>query len=132
MAFSACRDCPHYNRGAGSGKCLNCPRYKDVINGFPDRDTIRVVSVPQAIIEEVADSSTKDFSMLGFIRKLDLREGAVALLRYYGRYTIEEIAETLTISPSTVKRLSASSMAHIKIMINESKCSVISDLDLPF
>jgi len=131
MAFSACRDCPHYNRGAGSGKCLNCPRYKDVINGFPDRETIRVVSVPQAIIEEVADTATKDFSMIGFIRKLDVKEGAVALLRYYGRYTIEDMAEALSISPSTAKRLSTSAVTHLKIMISESKCSISTDFDLP-
>lgn len=124
MHFNGCRACPSYNRGAGTETCFKCARYKEITDMYTDRETIRVVHIPSALIEEVADHSHQDFSMLQAIRKLDPKEMCAALMRYYGNATMEEIGQAMNLSDRQVKRITKSAMSSLKIIINERGSSI--------
>ena len=104
MADMGCRLCLSYNRGAGTKQCFKCARYKEICSQFTDRETIRVIHLPSALMEEVADRSHMGKDMLTMIRMLDPKDMACILLQYYGRCSIAEIAEALGVTNTVIDR----------------------------
>jgi len=104
MSDMGCRSCDSYNRGAGTKNCFKCQRYQDVCLEFTDRETIRVIHVPSALIEEVADRAHEDKGMLWAVRKLDPKDMACILLQYYGKCSIDEIAEAMGVTGTVIDR----------------------------
>jgi len=128
MADMGCRLCLSYNRGAGTKQCFKCARYKEICSQFTDRETIRVIHLPSALMEEVADRSHMGKGLLWAIRKLDPRDAAVMLMRHYGEYTNAEIAEALNVSDRTITTIMAQATSTLKIILNEGSSVVSSDI----
>lgn len=126
MSFSGCRECASYNRGSGTSNCLKCPKYKDVINKFSDLDHLPIVHLPSMIMEQVA-SSSKPNGLLWAIRKMDPREMAIMLMRFFGECTQLEIAEALGLTDRTVRTEIDKAISSLKIILSEHGISVSVD-----
>ena len=128
--FTACGNCTAYNKGAGSKACLTCNKYKEITQTYQDRDTIRIVSLPQMVLEAVGDSHHKSKGIEWAMKLIDIECLAVVLLRHYGGRTIKEIAEGLKMSEATVSRRLAKGNEELKNILNEGNSIICDDSSL--
>ena len=99
-----CQNCDSYNRGNGSPACLTCAKYKDICKQSGRRKTIQIDTVPQAILEEIADDHPQISGLVDAIRALPPDHAALISMIYLGGLTHQEAAEILKISRSAVTK----------------------------
>lgn len=80
--------------------------------------------LPEALTDEPAVGSGLDAtaladSLAGAVRQLSAPLQSVVLLRYYGEMSIDEVAQTLKISPGTVKSRLFSATLKLKELLPE-------------
>lgn len=120
MAFSNCHKCGSYNRGKGTAACFKCPKYKDVILATHVRPKIITEVFPQAILEQVADTTGPNGEdVIALMRSLPINEMVVILLRYYGNLTIDEISNAIEVGTATVSRRLKSAMDKLRDNLSE-------------
>jgi RNA polymerase sigma factor (sigma-70 family) len=84
---------------------------RTILNSYLDRGRrvtrwrkIAHFEVPQEIQESPADATGDRIDLSAELQKLTPRERACLVLRYYDDLTVNDIAQTLELSPGTVKR----------------------------
>lgn len=94
-----CYECPSYNKGKGTRRCLTCdefkgsnlmPRYKACVN---------YVKIPRLILESLTMDTEVDYYNL-----LDPMEATILFQKYHLNLDNLTIAKLLNISEKTVRR----------------------------
>ncbi len=116
--FEGCRNCPSYDRGQGTKKCLTCKQYKLFNETWNNGDTIQVVHIPEELMDAVADVNKKVPNLLEAIRKLDPKDQACILMQHYGGCTVDEIAEALNVTATVIDRRVKRARVSIKKMLS--------------
>jgi predicted XRE-type DNA-binding protein len=100
-----CEQCRSYNRGYGRPACLKCQKYKDITVSSGKRRTIRIETVPQNILEAIAeDIDPKTQSIHEIIRLLPNHLSSIMALIYTAGLTQRQTAQTLNISQKQVSK----------------------------
>ena len=122
--MKSCPACQHYNHGQGTKACLKCKRYADVQKASFRRSAVRIMPVPQVILEAIPDPETEqsptdevaDF-ILNYVNRLPIREAIVILAYYKGGITEEGIASELGISRRRVREIRAAGIAALRAVL---------------
>jgi len=113
-----CTSCASYNRGAGTEKCLKCPKYKEIVQQTIGWETHNIVTLPEIMMEAFPDRRHEDHKLDDAMQKLDCLQLAVLVLRkQYGR-TVREIAADLSIDKETVVIKTDEAIRTLKIILN--------------
>lgn len=98
-----CEMCECWNRGRGKPACLKCNKYHEIIIGSGKRHTIKIVPVPDNILESIPDESiNKD--TLQAIRSLPGDLAAIISLIYFAGMTHQQAADLLNVSRQSITR----------------------------
>lgn len=110
-----CPECASYNKGAGTRRCLKCNKYKQILIKSVARDAIQTYTVPQNILEAVAEElDPKTLEIVSAIRTLPPQHAAITTLIYFAGLTYRQVASILKISVSTVNKKNKFSLNIIK------------------
>jgi DNA-binding NarL/FixJ family response regulator len=110
-----CSKCEVYKNTNGSGtkKCLRCKQYKGFQVQSTKRQTIKYEHIPQAILENVADTPQAT-EMITIIRKLPPTLSLIITAHCIAGLSILQIAEQLNLSERHVTRKKNLSLAIIR------------------
>lgn len=117
--FGNCHKCANYAKGQGTKACLKCKQLRLFDKTWEDRDTIRVVHIPSAIMEAVGDGSGEPKGIAWAIQKLAPNEAACLLMQYYGKCTREEMADVLCVSTRTIDNILRKARAGLKYILTK-------------
>ena len=113
-----CHLCDQYNRGAGTKKCLKCPKYKDIQRLSIRRRTIKYEILPQTLLEQVAEIP-KSNKIIDILRLMPADLAALIAMRYYAGLQIQEVAGLVRKSPGTVRYRLHTAIAWLKKYLSE-------------
>lgn len=98
-----CENCENWNRGIGNSACLKCNKYHEIITGSGKRHTIKIIPVPDNILESIPDE-TINKDTLHAIRSLPNDLAAIISLIYFAGMTHKQVAEILHVSRQAITR----------------------------
>ncbi|MFA5379977.1 MAG: helix-turn-helix domain-containing protein [Dehalococcoidia bacterium] len=119
--MKSCPACQHYNHGQGEKACLQCKRYADIQRASFKRHSIKIVPIPQNLLESIPNQEADDMSdTLDFIMSkandLPLRQTLV-LFAYLKRHPDSEVGEAFGITERQVQRIRAAGVAALRAVL---------------
>ena len=119
--MKSCPGCAEYNHGQGTKACLKCKKYADIQRASFKRKAVRIMPVPQVILEAIPDPETEmnpideaaDY-IFAHVNRLPIREAIVILAHYKGGITDDLIAAELGLSRRRVRQIRAAGVAALR------------------
>ncbi len=115
-----CAKCLNWNAGKGNKTCLKCSFYKHFCLKSVPRSRIAIDIVPDAIFEELADTSEEMPCVLSAIKQLPDDLALIVSARFVAGISVRSLAGLLHTSVSNIERRQALVLTVLKkILRNE-------------
>lgn len=125
----ACRRCDNYRGGRGDKLCLKCNNYKLLDQIYDIRNTINVIPMVQAVVENIPMPARPDNHLMQMVRELPASDAALISLHYYGALSVREIAHVMQISQEATSRRLYRAVSHLKKNITQQLPEVKTKID---
>jgi len=95
-----CSSCPQWRKGSGTGHCLKCDLYQEIIMESGKRRSISMESVPEMVLDNIPSLPDE----IRAIEKIPLKYSTPILQKFFLNATYEEIAKHNSESIGNVRR----------------------------